>query len=167
VNKSKELKKQLLGEMGSALIQQFVVSQGYYCFAPWDVYHRSCDLVIQPDPVREPNVLYRAQVKCKVPFVTKGSQSFTSKQWLHYQGVDIIYFICSPVVGEYEHMDIWKGRIYSGNPKKLQTKNVTTRSGRDMVLIPLDQPELKHEFTIKNQECLDLMKELTTGGFED
>ena len=58
--------------------------------------------------------------------------------------------------------DIWKGNIYKGVPSELVTRQKKTRNGREMTLIPLDQPNLKLEFTIKNKECLDLMRELTT-----
>ena len=152
---SDETKQHLLGEMGSALIQQLLFSQGSHSYPPWDVFHRTCDLYVGCAD-------YSAQVKCKVPWVTEAAQSFTQDQFLHYGKADFIYFICAPVQGKFEAQDIWKGNIYKGVPSKLETRRKKTRGGREMTLIPLDQPNLKLEFTIKNKACLDLMRELTT-----
>jgi hypothetical protein len=173
---SDETKQHLLGEMGSALIQQHLAGQGIQTYAPWHVFHRACDLIACARPSYEVTnddriipISYSPigrklsiQVKCKVPWVTEAAQSFTQYQLLHYKTADLIYFICAPVQGKFEDQDIWKGNIYKGVPSQLVTRQKKTRGGREMTLIPLDQPNLKLEFTIKNKECLDLMRELIT-----
>ena len=159
-----DLRKQLLGEMGSALIQSYLVNKGYVCWAPWDIFHRSCDLLAKPI-LSEPNMtcdVTHIQVKCKVPWVTEKAQSFKPEQLEHYKQCDRIYFICAPVKGKFEERDIWKGNIYSANPNEIVIRIKTTKSGREMSLIDLDQPALKLEFTIRNRQCLDMMKELIT-----
>ncbi len=158
---SKEVKQHLLGEMGVALIQQLLYGQDIRSYPSWDVFHRSCDLLIEDKSAVHFERL-KTQIKCKVPWAVESSQSFTVDQWEEYKTADRIYFICAPIQGRFETNDIWKGHIYSGVPSELVTRQKQTRSGRDMTLVPLDQPNLKLEFTIKNKKCLDLMRELTT-----
>lgn len=157
---NKDLRKHFLGEMGSALIQQLLANQGIQSVPPWDVFHRSCDLLVYYDGIyRHPK---QVQVKCKIPWAIEKSQSFTVEQWNYYKNCYRIYFICAPIQGKFKDIDEWKGNIYSASPSTISVRSKKTHAGREMILIPLEQSELKLEFVIKRKECLELMNELTT-----
>jgi hypothetical protein len=165
-NLSSDVKKQLLGQLGQNTILYRLVATGWKGWGNKDNYHPSIDLFAIPATTigipDDLSKIMKIQIKCKVPWVTERAQSFTQNQLDHYLDCDRIYFICVPLKGRYEELDQWKGNIYYAKPREIVTRTKTTKDGRPMTLIDLEQPALHFDTTIHDSMVLTQMRDLTT-----
>jgi hypothetical protein len=156
---SLDSKKSNLGQKGLAIVFNYLVKvKKFTCTIPNDVLDPFVDLIIYP---KHPDLseFILSQVKTKVPWIYEESQSTTDRQWERYKQLKSMWIVCAPSV-EYASKDMWAGNVYHFNPQTVTIREKVTKSGRKMVLIPLDQMEPL--FKVTNKFDLDQMKRFAT-----
>ena len=150
-----------LGQTGVGALQLVLIEQGIATAQPWDTFDPAVDLIVYPN-FPDKTGYKTAQIKTKSPWVYEKAQSFTKNQWYTYKSqVDLIFLICAPAPIQYVEKDSWAGHLYMIDTKTVQVREKTTKDGREMVLIDLNNHEPLHKFK-KDGNILKRMSELIT-----
>lgn len=135
-----------LGLMGEKIIGNYLNEQGYTVKHSVDKYDSEKDLIVDNKKV---------EVKTQVPFISENAFSFKPDQLRKCRNVDVLYFISVPPS---KHHDKWAGWIFRVDPKTFVTKTRITKSGREMILIPRNQPAVTPVKRISTDEMEQLRK---------
>lgn len=147
------VKTDALGETGEKIVRNYLATKGFIITDTIDVYDSTKDF-----DAEKGGKTYSVEVKTQVPFVTKNSFTVPKKQFGKFKSVDMIIFVTVPPEKPYEH----GGKIFAVRPKKVKTEFYTTKSGLEMILVPIKQPGIKFLRNLTSQEISLLMRHKTT-----
>lgn len=119
-----------IGQYGESLVAALLQKRGHQVEMSEDVYDAEKDMTIDGTRI--------AEVKTQVIFMTKNALTYQPNQVRKCSSVDDLYFVTYPPPSGKTHM--YNGWVIHVDPKKMATESHKTKDGRDMVLIPIDQP---------------------------
>lgn len=123
---------EIVGSMGEKLVRNFLMQNG--CIVEDSLDHYDS----QKDFLRDGRL---CEVKTLQPYVYKNALSFRKNQLRKCRSVDELYFVSLPPLAapDYEH----GGKIFLVKPDTFECFEYTTKSGLDMVGIPIIQNSVK------------------------
>lgn len=145
--------KTVLGLTGEKIVRNFLLEKGFVVTDTLNVYDSDKDFDAE---YKGKN--YTVEVKTQVPFVTKESFTIKEEQKKKCLSVDILIFVCVPPSKPFQY----GGQIFKVNPKKVKTNTHTTKDGRKMILIPINQPAVKSIKKMTSEEISLLNKSKST-----
>lgn len=134
-----------LGRAGEAIISNYFVKNDKKVEVSVNQYDSQKDMIVEGKSV---------EVKTQVPFVTKNSFSFRKNQLKKCVSADEVYFVSVPT--NKKHFS--EGKVYCIKGPDIEYKEYTTKDGRDMILIPIEQKNMKMVFEVSNEEKELLVK---------
>lgn len=138
-----------LGRAGETIVTNYFNKQGALVEASVDQYDSEKDMLIDGKKI---------EVKTQVPFVMKNAFTIKSNQLKKCLSVDKVFFVSVPNATRKHFSD---GKVYSIESEKLVYENYTTKDGRNMILIPIDQ--MKEEFALSDNEKSVLQRYSVSG----
>ncbi len=137
----------ILGRTGEKIFSNFMRSQGKNLVESIDNFDSEKDYIVDGKTV---------EVKTEQPFVSMNSFSFRPNQLMKCRRVDELYFVTVPPLMDpkYRH----GGKIFYADPKKFRHREYTTRAGRKMILIPIEQEAVKEVYSMTKVEINELLK---------
>jgi len=146
-------KKTALGLTGEKIVRNFLLEKGFVVTDTLNVYDSDKDF-----DATYKNKTYTVEVKTQVPFVIKESFTIREEQSRKCFSVDMLIFVCVPPSKPFPY----GGQIFKVNPKQVKTKPHTTKDGRKMILIPINQPAVKSIKKLTSEEISLLNKSKST-----
>lgn len=137
---------EMLGRAGETIIINYCTKHGQIVEASVDQYDSEKDMVIDG---------LKCEVKTQVPWVSKNSFTFKPNQLRKCLNADRVIFISVPNTFKPHWSD---GKVFLIKSSEMQYDKAKTKNGRDMILIPIDQPGMNELFTISSEECIILQK---------
>lgn len=134
-----------LGKAGESIITNYFSSKGMKVEVSVNQFDSVKDMIVEGNNV---------EVKTQVPFVTKDSFSVKPNQLNKCMNAYEVYFISVPT--NKKHFS--EGKVYAIEGKNIQYKKYKTRDGREMILIPIDQKDMREVFEISDDEKQLLVK---------
>jgi broad specificity polyphosphatase/5'/3'-nucleotidase SurE len=92
----------------------------------------------------------KIEVKTQVPFIIKDAFSILQKQLNKCLKADAVYFVSVPNTKKEHYSD---GKVYRIESNKIKYQFHKTKDGRQMILIPIRQPDMKEVFQMSQKEC--------------
>lgn len=142
-----------LGHAGERIVMNWLQAQGKNVSQSTDIYDHTKDLLIEGEKI---------EVKTQVPFVREKAFTIRTNQLRKCLSVGALYFVCVPNSFKPTEYD---GRIYCISPKDMVTKKTTTKDGREMILIPIDQPGMQLVSNISKQD-IDVLRKYTVSDYK-
>lgn len=136
-----------IGEYGEQLVAIALEKRGHIVKVSKDKYDSEKDMTIDGKRI--------AEVKTQVIFMTKNALTYQPNQVRKCSSVDDLYFVTYPPPSGKRHM--YNGWMIHVDPKKMVTESYKTKDGRDMILIPIDQPAVTLLDRIKEADQKILM----------
>jgi len=130
-----------MGRAGETIIHNWLNKNGFIVEASVDQYDSEKDMLVEGKKI---------EVKTQVPFVIKDAFSILQKQLKKCLNADVVYFISVPNTKHKHYSD---GKVYRIDSDKIKYQFHKTKDGRQMILIPIGQPDMKEVFTISPKEC--------------
>ena len=97
------------------------------------------------------------EIKTQVPFYMKNAFTFKRSQLRKCLNVDSVIFVTAMVPGSsYKHFS--DGKVYMIESKELSYSFYTTKDGREMVIIPINQPNMIELYTMTEEENTELCR---------
>jgi hypothetical protein len=140
-----------LGRAGETIVLNWFSSQGKQFQVSVDQYDSQKDMIVEGKKV---------EVKTQVPFVIKNSFSFKENQLRKCLNADYVYFVSVPNEKRPHHSS---GKVYCIESSNIKFNYYTTKDGRNMVLIPIDQEGMKEVFTMSENEAKILQRYSVSG----
>lgn len=137
---------EMLGRAGETIITNYCTKHGQIVEASVDQYDSEKDMLIDG---------LKCEIKTQVPWVTKNSFSFKPNQLKKCLNADRVIFISVPNATKPHWSD---GKVFLIKSAEMKYTKTKTKDGRDMILIPIDQPGMDELFTISPEECKILQK---------
>lgn len=128
-----------LGRAGESIITNYFNSKGMKVELSVNQFDSEKDMIVEGKMI---------EVKTQVPFVTKDSFSIRSNQLKKCISADEVYFISVPTVKNH----FSEGKVYAIRGSEIKYKKHRTKDGRDMILIPIKQDDMKELFEITEEE---------------
>ena len=119
-----------IGVYGEQLVATALTKRGHTVEMSDNPFDSEKDMTIDGERI--------AEVKTQVIFMTKNALTYQPNQVRKCSSVDDLYFVTYPPPSGKKHM--YHGWVIHVDPKKMVTESHKTKDGRDMVLIPIDQP---------------------------
>lgn len=119
-----------IGQYGESLVATLLQKRGHTVEISKDPYDADKDMTVDGERI--------AEVKTQVVFMIKNALTYQPNQVRKCSSVDDLYFVTYPPPSGKRHM--YNGWVIHVDPKKMLTTSHKTKDGRDMVLIPIDQP---------------------------
>lgn len=127
-------KKTELGIIGEKIVRNFMTANGFTVTDTLNVYDSDKDFDAEKNGKK-----YTVEVKTQVPFVTKTAFTIKENQYRKCFSVDLLMFVCVPPTKPFKY----GGQVFAANPKNTKSEKFTTRDGRKMILIPINQTSVK------------------------
>ncbi len=137
----------ILGQIGETIVSNYLISQGFKVYKSTDYYDSQKDLIVNGRTV---------EIKTKQPYVNKNAFSIKIHHLKKCLSVDDLYFVSVPPIFKLDYK--WAGYIFLANPKEMQYQNYTTRSGYEMIAIPIEQTAIKVCTKIADKDIAQLNK---------
>lgn len=134
-----------LGRAGESIIFNYFVKNGKKVEISVNQFDSQKDMIVEGKNV---------EVKTQVPFITKNSFSFKRNQLNKCMTADEVYFISVPT--KKNHFS--EGKVYSIRGSDIEYKEFKTKDGRDMILVPIEQKNMKIVFEVSGEEKELLVK---------
>jgi hypothetical protein len=151
---SLDQKKVMMGNLGERIVSDVLREQGYDVQLSYDPFDNKKDFTVNGASV---------EVKTQVPFYSRNSFSVNITQRKKLSTVDFIVFIAVPSQALTKVTKTnYDGKIYAAKSSELLVKNYTTRDGRQMILIPINQEAMLHCHTITDINTLNHLRNLTS-----
>lgn len=135
-----------LGRAGETIVLNWLSKQGIIFEAAVDQFDNRKDVVADGKKI---------EVKTQVPFVNANSFTFKDNQLKKCMNADYVYFVSVPNKKRPHSSD---GKVYCIESSKIQAQLYTTKDGRNMILVPIDQEHMQEVFTMSDEECKILQK---------
>ena len=119
-----------IGQYGEHVVATALIKRGHTVEISKDPYDAEKDMTVDGERI--------AEVKTQVIFMTKNALTYQPNQVRKCSSVDDLYFVTYPPPSGKRHM--YNGWVIHVDPKKMLAEMHKTKDGRDMVLIPIDQP---------------------------
>ena len=137
---SREMNMEKLGKAGEFIISNACTKAGQKVILSEDQYDSKKDMIIDG---------LRVEVKTQVPFVYKNAFTFKPNQLKKCLSVDRVIFISVPNEKIAHHSD---GKVYIIKPDEMKYSKYRTKDGRDMILIPINQPAMKEIYVLSPKQ---------------
>jgi len=144
--KTRERDIDILGRIGEKIIINMLSSQGKIVQESIDPYDREKDMACDGQTI---------EVKTQVPFILEKAFTFKPNQLNKCRNVDVLYFISVPAP---RHKFKWDGYIFEANPQSFKTRKRTTKDGRTMILVNIEQDAIKPVKKLTKEEADTLRK---------
>jgi hypothetical protein len=118
---------EILGRMGEKYVANVLTKEGVVIEQALNHFDNTKDLIGDGKTI---------EVKTQVPFIIENAFSVKPNQMFKCRNVDVLYFISLPAG---RHKFKYAGWLFRVDPKNFVTKTRTTKDGRQMTLIPIDQ----------------------------
>jgi hypothetical protein len=149
--KDRERDIDFLGRIGEKIIINMLSREGKIVEESIDPYDREKDMICDGKTI---------EVKTQVPFVTERAFTFKPNQLKKCRNVDVLYFISVPA----NRLNFkWDGYIFQADPESFRTRKRSTRDGRVMILVDIEQDALKPIQKLSDEEVETLRKYTVTG----
>jgi hypothetical protein len=137
---------EILGKTGEKIVSNFYSRKGKIVEQSINNFDSGKDMMVDGAKV---------EVKTQVPFVIKNAFSFRKNQLRKCLNADGVVFVSVPNSVKPHWSD---GKVYLIEPSALKYSFYTTKDGREMVLIPIDQPDMMEIYVMTQEECAELQK---------
>lgn len=135
-----------MGEIGEKIFINFCSSNGQKVEVASDPYDSKKDLLVEG---------LTTEVKTQVPFILKNAFTFRPTQLKKCLNVERLIFVSVPSNKRKYKSD---GKVYEIDPTKMKYHSYSTEDGRNMIVIPIDQPDMTELFTMTENEAILLQK---------
>lgn len=129
-----------LGRAGETIIANYCRKHGQLVEASVDQFDSEKDMVIDG---------LRCEVKTQVPWVTKNAFTIRPKQLNKCKNADRVIFVSVPNSKRPHWSD---GKVFLIKSEDMEHKTVKTKDGREMILIPIDQPAMQELFDMSEED---------------
>lgn len=143
---TREQNMEILGKTGEKIVSNFYSRKGKIVEQSINNFDSGKDMMVDGAKV---------EVKTQVPFVIKNAFSFRKNQLRKCLNADGVVFVSVPNSVKPHWSD---GKVYLIEPSALKYSFYTTKDGREMVLIPIDQPDMMEIYVMTQEECAELQK---------
>lgn len=143
---TREQNMEILGKTGEKIVANFYSRKGKIVEQAINHFDNTKDMTVDGAKV---------EVKTQVPFVLKNAFSFRKNQLRKCLSADGVVFVSVPNSVKPHWSD---GKVYLIEPSKLKYNHYKTKDGREMVLIPINQPDMIEMYQISQEECGELQK---------
>ena len=143
---SREMDMEKLGKAGETIIANACMAAGQSVVISEDRYDSVKDMIIDG---------LKVEVKTQVPFVYKNAFTFKKNQLKKCLNADRVIFVSVPNEKMKHHSD---GKVFMIKSSDMKYSNYTTKDGRDMILIPIDQEGMKEVFELSDDQRKMLQK---------
>lgn len=140
-----------MGRAGETIVLNWFSSNGVKFKASVDQYDSQKDILVEEKKI---------EVKTQVPFVFKNAFSFRDNQLRKCLNADFVYFVSVPNDEKPHHS---AGKVYRIESKKMVHQFYTTKDGRKMVLVPINQEDMQELFTMTDEEARILQRYSVSG----
>ena len=130
-----------MGRAGETIVQNWLNKNGFVVEASVDQYDSEKDMLVEGKKI---------EVKTQVPFIMKDAFSILQKQLNKCLKADFVYFVSVPNSTKKHYSD---GKVYRIESNKIKYQFHKTKDGRQMILIPIKQPDMKEVFQMTTKEC--------------
>jgi hypothetical protein len=142
---------EILGRMGEKYVANVLTQEGVLIEQSLNHFDSKKDLIGDGKTI---------EVKTQVPFIIENAFSIKANQIYKCRNVDVLYFIAIPA---HNHKFKHEGWLFRIDPKTFSTKIRKTKDGREMTLIPIDQPAVTPIHKIDNTILSEMMKYTVSG----
>ena len=143
---TREQNMEILGKTGEKIVSNFYSRKGKIVEQSINNFDSGKDMMVDGAKV---------EVKTQVPFVIKNAFSFRKNQLRKCLNADGVVFVSVPNSVKPHWSD---GKVYLIEPSALKYSFYTTKDGREMVLIPINQPDMMEIYVMTQEECAELQK---------
>lgn len=137
----------ILGRTGEKIIANLLIGEGLQVQESINHFDSEKDFLVDGKKV---------EVKTEQPYVMKNAFSFRANQLRKCQNVDVLYFVSIPPLIDRNYK--WGGWIFRANPKEFKYNPYRTKSGLDMIAVPIQQEAMVPICRMKDEEINELMK---------
>lgn len=130
-----------MGRAGETIVHNWLNKNGFLVEASVDQYDSEKDMLVNGKKI---------EVKTQVPFIMKDAFSILQKQLNKCLKADVVYFVSVPNSTRKHYSD---GKVYRIDSNKIKYQFHKTKDGRQMILIPIKQPDLQEVFQMSKKEC--------------
>lgn len=140
-------KQENLGLMGEKLVRNILMSSGHMILDSLNLFDNRKDFTSNGKS---------CEVKTEQPYVLKNCFSFRKNQLTKCRTVDELYIVSVPPLARptYEH----GGKVFLVDPKTFEQTSYKTKSGLDMIGIPIVQKSVKCIYTMTAEERNQFMR---------
>lgn len=131
---------EMLGRAGETIIVNYCTAAGQKVTMSVDQYDSTKDMIIDG---------LKVEVKTQVPFIYKNAFSFKENQLKKCLSVDRVIFVSVPN-DKMPHFS--SGKVYLIKAAELKHTSYTTKDGRKMILVPIDQPGMEELFDLSESD---------------
>lgn len=142
---------EILGKTGEKIIANMFNSEGRKVQYAIDNFDSQKDFIVDGKMV---------EVKTEQPYVLKNAITIRKTQLRKCKAVDELYFISVPPLFKKDYK--WGGWIFKVDSKTFNYSNYTTKSGNNMIEIPIEQEAISKVRKLTNEELFELMKYVTS-----
>ncbi len=140
-------KQENLGIMGEKLVRNLMMRAGRLVEDSLNLFDSQKDFVVDG---------LTCEVKTEQPYVLKNCFSFRKNQLTKCRTVDQLYIVSVPPLARptYEH----GGKVFSVEPKLFEQISYRTKSGLEMIGIPINQKSVQCVYTMTSEEKSQFMR---------
>ena len=142
---------EMLGRAGETMVVNYFNNQGQKVVASEDQYDSQKDMLVEG---------MKVEVKTQVPYIVKDMFSFKPNQLKKCLNADKVVFVSVPSKKQQHHSD---GMVYVVESKKMQYYPYTTKDGRNMIGVPIRQPDMQRLFELTDRQCRILQEYSVSG----
>lgn len=142
---SEELMSEL-GLSGEKIITNYFNEQGQKVKHSLDKFDREKDMLIEGS--------IKVEVKTQQPYVKMGALTFRPNQLRKCSTVDELYFVTA--TAQFDKNYEWNNCIFKVDPKNFKTKPYTTKSGINMIAVPIEQEAVTFIRKLTDEESREL-----------
>jgi len=137
----------IIGRIGEKIVVNYLNSQGQKVQESLDHFDREKDLLSDGKKI---------EVKTQQPFVVKNAFTFGTNQLRKCRSVDELYIVSIPPKMDFHYK--WGGWLFKVDPKTFKESRYTTKFGKEMVVIKIEQPAVKPLKKLSEEEISELVK---------
>ena len=142
----KKEKMDRLGRIGENIVTNYLSEQGYLIQVSINPFDNQKDLLCGDKKI---------EVKTQVPFIREQAFTFKPDQLKKCRNVDELYFISVPAPSHYFR---WEGWIFKVNPKEFLVRETSTKDGRIMKLVNIQQDAVSPVKKLSDEIVTELRK---------
>lgn len=144
---NRNLAIELLGKTGEKIVSNHLSELGYKVTHSINNFDNQKDLIVEGRTV---------EVKTEQPYVQKNAITIRRTQVKKCRSVDALYFVLLPPLIDPNYK--WGGVLLEVDPESFECRPYTTKSGIQMVEIPIDQPSVRFIKKLSTEEKMELLK---------
>lgn len=137
----------MLGRAGESIVINLLSRHGHRVNLSVNQFDSQKDLTIDDSAT--------AEVKTQVPYIKERSFTFRTNQFKKCKNVDFLYFVSVP---NDKYPTSYDGKVYQIEPSKMTYRQTKTSDGREMYLIPIDQPDMIKVYDLTEDEIKSLKR---------